>query len=158
MNSFHSRMKHTLTLLSALLLPPLLGAADATHSTVDAKDKPLKTLVVANQAGLRWELLRTKAGWSLGGISFHEKPVEQPATKGLLVMRNVKSGEVRWLAASKGEKIDAQTASLSGQEEIDGVTFLHGRWISARYAGGELHSEMVGGQGSDRLGGVRDLS
>ena len=118
-------MKHTLTLLSALLLTPLLGAANATQSTVDAKDMPLKTLVVANKAGLRWELLRMKDGWSLGVISFHEKPVEQPATKGLLALRNLKSGNVRWMAASKEEKIDPQTARLSGQEAIDGVTFSY---------------------------------
>ena len=77
-------MNHTRTLLAALLLTPMLCAANATQSTVDTQGKPLKTLAVANKAGLRWELSRTKDGWSLGGISFHEKLVEQPATNGLL--------------------------------------------------------------------------
>jgi hypothetical protein len=43
MHSFHSRMKHTLTLLTALLLTPLLGAANAPHSTVDTNDKHDRT-------------------------------------------------------------------------------------------------------------------
>ena len=83
------------------------------------------TLVLSNQAGLRWELLRTQSGWALGGISFHDGPVEQPVMKGLLALRNPKSGEVRWLAASVGEQVDPQTARFSGQEEIDGVTFRY---------------------------------
>ncbi len=81
------------------------------------------SLVLTNQAGLQWELLRTKAGWSLGGISFHQKPVEQPATKGLLALRNLESGDVRWLAAGKGEQVDPLTARFSGRDKVDGVTF-----------------------------------
>ena len=83
------------------------------------------TLVLTNQSGLRWELSRTQSGWALGGLFFHEKPVEQPVTKGMLALRNPKSGEVRWLAASAGEQGDPQTARFSGQEEIDGVTFRY---------------------------------
>jgi len=108
---------------AALLLTPLLCAADAANLAEHPEGKPRETLVLTNQAGLRWELSRTKAGWSLGGIAFHEKPLEQPATNGLLALRNLKSGEVRWVAASKGEKVDPQTARFSGQEEINGVTF-----------------------------------
>jgi len=73
-------MNKTSLALTALLLAPLICTADAANLTRRTKDEPLETLVVANQAGLRWEMTQTKAGWSLGGISFHEKPVEQPAT------------------------------------------------------------------------------
>jgi hypothetical protein len=80
-------------------------------------------MVLENGAGVRWELQRTPNGWALGTILFHDKPVEQSATKGLLALRNLKSGEVRWLAASQGEKVDPRTARLSGQQEVDGVKF-----------------------------------
>ena len=81
----------------------------------------IKTMVLEDRAGLKWEFLRKQNGWVLGTISFHEKQVEQPATKGLLALRNLKSGEVRWLAAAQAEKINPHTAHLSGQEEIEGV-------------------------------------
>jgi len=79
------------------------------------------SMVLENRGGVRWELQRTPAGWVLGTLSLHGKPVEQAATKGLLVMRNVKSGEVRWLAASQGEKVEALRARFSGRQEIDGA-------------------------------------
>jgi hypothetical protein len=89
-----------------------------THVVADDK-----TMVLENRSGVRWELQRTPAGWALGTLSLHDKPVEQAATKGLLALRNVNSGEVRWLAASQGEKVDTLTAKLSGQHEIDGAGF-----------------------------------
>jgi hypothetical protein len=82
-------------------------------------------MILTNQAGVRWELSRTEAGWSLGGISLHQKPLEQPITNGLLALRNLKTTEVRWVAASEGEKTDALTARFSGREEIDGATFRY---------------------------------
>ena len=78
-------------------------------------------IVMESRAGVKWELAKTADGWSLGTMALHGKPVEQPALKGLLALRNLKSGEVRWLAASKGEKTGPQTANFSGQSEIDGV-------------------------------------
>ena len=81
----------------------------------------IKTMVLEDRAGLKWEFLRKQNGWVLGTISFHEKQVEQPATKGLLALRNMKSGEVRWLAAAQAEKINPHTAHLSGHDEIEGV-------------------------------------
>jgi hypothetical protein len=97
----------------------LLGLA--LFSVCSAVAGDYKTMVLKNRAGVKWELLRMPNGWTLGTISLHAKPVEQPATKGLLALRNIKSGEVRWLAASQAEKINPRTARLSGQQEIDGV-------------------------------------
>lgn len=79
------------------------------------------TMVLENSAGLKWELLRTTNGWALGTISLQGKPVEQAATNGLLALRNVNSGEVRWLAASQGEKAGPRTARFSGQQEVAGA-------------------------------------
>ena len=100
--------------IAALVLT--LSASAQTNSVPDRVP-----MVLENRSGVKWELQQTPAGWVLGTLSFHGKPVEQAATKGLLVMRNVKSGEVRWLAASQGEKVDALTARLSGRQEIDGA-------------------------------------
>ncbi|MBE3038578.1 MAG: hypothetical protein IMZ62_07185 [Chloroflexi bacterium] len=94
--------------------------------------KLAKTMVLENLAGVRWELQRTPNGWALGTVLYHDKPVEQSATKGLLALRNLKSGEVRWLAASQGEKLDTRTARLSGQQEVDGVKFSWAVDVSLR--------------------------
>lgn len=83
----------------------------------------MNMMVLENRAGLRWELPRTPNGWALGTISLHEKPVEQPATRGLLALRNLESGDVRWLAASQGEQVDPRTARFSGQQAIAGAQF-----------------------------------
>jgi len=82
-----------------------------------------ETMVLENRGGVKWELQRTTAGWTLGTLSLHGKALEQPATKGLLALRNVKSGEVRWLAASRSERVDARAACLKGQQVIDGASF-----------------------------------
>jgi len=110
-------MKHKYVRLcgvAAMLLAP--PAFAQTHSVPNDA-----TMVLENRSGVKWELQRTPAGWVLGTLSLHGKPVEQAATKGLLVMRNMQSGEVRWLAASQGEKVGALTARLAGRQEIDGA-------------------------------------
>jgi hypothetical protein len=102
--------------IATLALAP--SASAQTNSVLD-----VAPMVLENRSGVKWELQRTPAGWVLGTLSLHGKPLEQAATKGLLVLRNVQSGEVRWLAASKGEKVDALTARMSGQQEIGGANF-----------------------------------
>jgi len=120
--------------LTAALLAGSVSMLSSQHSVFAAGDQAAnttqqggrnvdETMVLENRAGVRWELQRTHSGWSLGTLLFHGKLVEQSATKGLLALRNVKNGEVRWLAASQGEKVDLRTARLSGQQEIDGVKF-----------------------------------
>lgn len=103
----------------ARLLAAIALAEPALAQTNSVPDEA--SMVLENRSGVKWELQRTPAGWVLGTLSLHGKPVEQAATKGLLVVRNVKSGEVRWLAASRGEKVDALTARFSGRQEIDGA-------------------------------------
>ena len=101
----------------------LVSSTSLANVTHPALGDAAEMMVLENGAGVRWELQRTPKGWALGTILFHDKPVEQSATKGLLALRNLKSGEVRWLAASQGEKVDPRTAGLSGQQEVDGVKF-----------------------------------
>ena len=85
-------------------------------------------IAIENRAGLRWEFEHVAGGWALGTIFLHGKPLEQPATKGMLALRNLKSAEIRWLKASRGERIDPRTALFSGAREIDGVRFS---WAAA---------------------------
>jgi hypothetical protein len=105
-----------LRLLTALALSSVCSVAAAASD-------PGKTIDLENRAGVKWELLRTTSGWALGTISLHAKPVEQSAADGLLALRNLKSGKVRWLSASSAGKVDPRTARLSGQQRIDGVMF-----------------------------------
>jgi len=103
------------------------------------------TMVLENGGGLRWELVKESNGWCLGTISLHEKPVEQSATQGLLALRNVKSGEVRWLAAAQGEKTGPRHARLSGQQEIDGAKFA---WMADLELSGDLPAAAITSQWS----------
>jgi hypothetical protein len=102
-------------------VPALLAQAGASSDTEPKRVDVAETLVLENSAGLKWELVKTTNGWALGTISLHAKPVEQSATNGLLALRNVNSGEVRWLAASQGERISPRSARFSGQQEVAGV-------------------------------------
>jgi len=82
-----------------------------------------KPISIENRTGVKWEFSKMPGGWALGTISLHGRPIEQPATNGLLALRNLKSGEVRWLPASKARKVNPTTAQFSGQQQIDGVLF-----------------------------------
>ena len=103
--------------------PPVALAAGGSDALIRQQNEGQveNTIVLSNLAGLKWEMVKTTHGWALGTISLHTKPVEQSATNGLLALRNVNSGEVRWLAASQGEKSGPRTARFSGQQEVAGV-------------------------------------
>jgi hypothetical protein len=79
-------------------------------------------IVLENSAGVRWELRKTPNGWALGTILFHGKALEQSATEGFLALRKRDGGNIRWLAATRCEKVDARSARLSGRQEIEGTT------------------------------------
>ncbi|MCX6873290.1 MAG: hypothetical protein NTW21_05700 [Verrucomicrobia bacterium] len=102
---------------------PNIGNDSRQANTSSNTPRAKETMVLENSSGLKWELQMTTNGWALGTASLHGKPVEQAATKGLMALRNLKNGEVRWLAASGGEKVDGRTARLSGQQEMNGVQF-----------------------------------
>ena len=95
-----------------------------------APTKPLETLALKSSAGLSWELWRGKHGWSLGQISLNGKPLENPATSGILALRNVKTGKVRWLPAEKAERLGPHAAHLRGQTKIGDATLRFGAKIA----------------------------
>ena len=84
---------------------------------------PLESLALHNAAGLSWELWRGEPGWSLGRISLHGKPLERPASAGVLMLRDVKTGDVRWLAAEQAERESPTAARLAGQTKLGDATF-----------------------------------
>ena len=83
---------------------------------------PLEVLALANNAGLSWELQRGQQGWSLGRISLHDKPLERPAGQGVLMLRDVKTGDVRWLAADQAQREGPAAARLTGQAKLGDAT------------------------------------
>jgi len=95
-----------------------------------APPKPLEALALKSAAGLSWELWRGEHGWSLGQISLNGKPLENPAASGILALRDVKSGEVRWLPADQAERIGPHAARLSGQTKIGDATLRFGAEIA----------------------------
>ncbi len=100
------------TLLLAILLPLFLVPA----ANVSA-------ITLRNDAGLVWELSKNAKGWGLGTLSLNGKAVEHSMDDGVLSLRNVKSGAVRWLAATEVKQIDVRTARLIGTDEVEGATF-----------------------------------
>jgi hypothetical protein len=98
-----------------------IGALSCACAALAAADE--NTIVLRNAAELSWQFQRGSDGWTLGVISLHGQPVEQPAGKGMLALRNLKRGEVRWLAGSQGQQVGPRTARFSGQQEIEGVKF-----------------------------------
>ena len=51
-----------------------------------ADEKPIESLVLTNSVGLRWELERRAAGWSLGRLLLRGKPVDRALSQGVLCL------------------------------------------------------------------------
>ena len=94
---------------SCLLFAAMAGAQDKSEITL------------RNEAGLAWQLPKTDAGWVLGALTLHGKQIEQPVMQGLLFLRNLKTGEVRWVPGSEAQAVDARTARFTGQTTLKGV-------------------------------------
>ena len=95
-----------------------LQAVDADQPSGDECDCDM---VLENRAGLKWSLFKTAHGWALGTLSLHGKPIEKTGSKGLMFLYKRSSGDVLWLAAAHGERVDSRTATFSGVREIEGV-------------------------------------
>jgi len=110
------------TVLDAARVRAHAVAGGAVIPVDAAPTKPLETLALKNSAGLSWELWRGKHGWSLGQISLNGKPLEHPTRSGILALRNVKTGQVRWLPADKAKRFGPHAAGLSGETKIGDST------------------------------------
>jgi hypothetical protein len=82
------------------------------------------SLILQNKAGLKWIFAQEADGYALGSIYIDSKLVESPLKKGLLFLRNLHTGEIRWLRSSTNEQVDSQTARFYGHEIIEDVKFV----------------------------------
>ncbi|MGD0090372.1 MAG: hypothetical protein ABSE73_10680 [Planctomycetota bacterium] len=117
-------------LISFVMLGIVLAITSRrAQAEAPAPPKPLETLALKSSAGLSWELWRGERGWSLGQISLNGKPLENPVASGILALRDVKTGEVRWLPADQAERLGPRAARLSGQTKIGDATLRFGAEI-----------------------------
>ena len=84
---------------------------------------PCEVITLQNQTGLSCRLRKTADGWGFGPLALHGNVVEPSAMDGLLCLRNLASGEVRWLAGTVAERIAARTLRLRGDARVDDATF-----------------------------------
>ena len=83
-----------------------------------------KELILQNNIGTKWQLLKSEEGWGLGTISINGTLVERQPVKGIMFLRNLISGETRWLHGTKIKKIDSHIAIIWGQMDIEGVSLV----------------------------------
>jgi len=110
-------MKRRQFLQNCALAPALL-TAQRVYSLPTAHADPI---ILKNPVGLRWEFERTSKGWALGRILLNERPVGESIRSGMLMLRNMGSGEERWLFASRAEQVDEKSAHFTGEEQVDGI-------------------------------------
>jgi hypothetical protein len=63
-----------------------------------------------------------------GGAITNQRPIQiggDPHESGLLLLRNIGSGEERWLAASAARCLDARSVRLLRKTDLDGVKFRY---------------------------------
>ena len=82
-----------------------------------------KGILLRNDFGTTWQLVKSVDGWGLGTISINGKNIEDHPVKGIMFLRNLINKEIRWVYGKKIKQIDTHTAHLWGQTNIDGVTF-----------------------------------
>ncbi|MCL5096156.1 MAG: LamG domain-containing protein [Candidatus Omnitrophica bacterium] len=86
-------------------------------------EKPSQRIVLKNEHGLRWELDRRGSGWTLGHVFFHDKPVDEAMSRGVLALREIDTDDELWLCAADARQLDERTARLTGQGRIGDVAF-----------------------------------
>lgn len=115
-----AEMKRRQFLQNCALAPALLTAQGAYSLPTAQTDR----MVIKNSAGLRWEFERTSKGWALGCILLNDEPVGEPIKSGMLFLRNMNSGQERWLFASRAEQVDEKKAHFIGEDQVDGISCL----------------------------------
>lgn len=108
-------------------LAPALVAVQRAYSSPIAQ---AGQIALKNPAGLQWEFERSSKGWALGRTLLNGRPVGESTKVGMLMLRNLSSGEERWIFASTAEQIDERSAHFTGEEQVDGVPFRFGMDIA----------------------------
>jgi len=117
--------KFTMSCL-ALVFASMVSAADQP-SVSPAKSDALQkdTINLHNGGGLSWQLAKGDNGWALGVLALNGKSIESSGTKGLMILRNQKTGALRWLAGCDAKQVDTRTAEMAGKVDVDGVIFTY---------------------------------
>ena len=80
-----------------------------------------ESVVLLNDAGLSWEIMRYPHGWTLGRVALAGEPLELPVVGGVLSLFNAATGERRWLPADRMTAEGPRRAVLDGRATIDGA-------------------------------------
>jgi hypothetical protein len=80
-------------------------------------------LLLSNIAGIKIQLFKSLHGWGLGTISLNGKKIEADPMEGIMFLRSINNGEIRWLNGSKVEQLNTRIVLLSGSMLVDGVMF-----------------------------------
>ena len=115
----------------ALVFASIVSAADQPRVSL-AKSDPLQKDIINlhNSGGLSWQLSKGDNGWALGVLALNGKPIEASGTKGLMSLRNRKTGALRWLAGGDAKQVDTRTAKMTGNVDVDGVTFTYSVYVA----------------------------
>ena len=76
---------------------------------------------LSNKAGVKLQLHKGSAGWGLGSISLHGKPIDSPLNDGLLFLRNRNGSVYCPVPANEAKRIGDNTLELRGKTEVNGV-------------------------------------
>lgn len=98
--------------------------------TGQAEQGPRSSLILQNNAGIKWIFEKGTDGYIWGSIYVGGILVETPLKRGFICLRNTTTGEERWLCASSGKCLNDTTAEFSGAERIEGVKFTFRVMIS----------------------------
>ncbi len=80
-------------------------------------------MILVNDAGIKWSFAEGPDGYACGSITVSGVLVESPLEQGFLLLRNIATGEERWLCCGTGGRVDETTAQFSGEAAVEGVTF-----------------------------------
>jgi len=82
----------------------------------------MQTYTLQNDAGLSLSLEATALGWAFGTLALHGLTVEPTGTPGVVFLRHIENGDVRWFAGDSLTTLSEYAVSVSGIAEVDGVT------------------------------------
>jgi len=91
------------------------------HEFLDQDQNRETEFLVGNSAGLQCRFTNTGAGWALGPITLHGRPVETAGVGGLLFLRETETGTEIWLRAANAQRVNERTARFAGQATVDGT-------------------------------------
>ena len=81
------------------------------------------TLILKNNADVKWAFVAQSSGWAYGSISYRDQLLGAPLIDGLLFLRRQDNSETHWLMAENVEQTSERSARLSGRAIVDDINF-----------------------------------